>query len=262
MSPTGLPLVAAADEPYDSALESGFWPNRTAGRRTSPGRNPAGQQDLPAVSPSSHPARPDTALAADDRLLVDSCLAGMPGGWESFVRRFSGLFAYVATRAASQRGTTLPAGDRDDLVAEILLECLRNDAAVLRSFAGRSSLPTFLTVIARRVAVRQLVRAAATPRATGSVPQSAAPDDAARIADREHLESLLGGLDGEDARLVRLHHFDALSYGEISRLTGMPLNSIGPALSRAREKIRTLQAHCDRGGGPITTEGSARSTGS
>jgi len=37
---------------------------------------------------------------------------------------------------------------------------------------------------------------------------------------------------------VRLHHLEARSYDEISRLTGMPLNSIGPALSRARQKMR------------------------
>jgi DNA-directed RNA polymerase specialized sigma24 family protein len=37
---------------------------------------------------------------------------------------------------------------------------------------------------------------------------------------------------------VRLHHLEARSYGEISRITGMPLGSIGPALSRAREKMK------------------------
>jgi RNA polymerase sigma-70 factor (ECF subfamily) len=202
---------------------------------------------MTAVSISPHPTRVTTALAAEDRLLIAACLASQPGAWESFVGRFSGLFAHVAARAAAQRGSPIAAGDRDDLVAEILLECLRNDAAVLRSFAGRSSLPTFLTVIARRVAVRHLGRGA---------------DETTLIANREQVETLLGRLDGAEAQLLRLHHLEARSYGEISRLTGMPLGSIGPALSRAREKLRALQAHCDRDGGPITTDGSARSTGS
>lgn len=214
------------------------------------------------MSTSPHPARVPTALAAEDRLLLDACLAGTPGAWESFVSRFSGLFAHVAAGAAAQRGSALPGGDREDIVADILLECLRNDAAVLRSFAGRSSLPTFLTVIARRVAVRQLCRAAAASRTAAATPRDAAPDDTARIADREQVEALLGRLDDAEARLLRLHHIEARSYGEISRLTGMPLGSIGPALSRAREKLRDLRAHGARAGGPSTTDGSARSTGS
>jgi DNA-directed RNA polymerase specialized sigma24 family protein len=49
---------------------------------------------------------------------------------------------------------------------------------------------------------------------------------------------MLSGLDETEARLVRLHHLEARSYGEISRLTGMPLGSIGPALARARQKMK------------------------
>ncbi|MGI9177344.1 MAG: RNA polymerase sigma factor [Pirellulales bacterium] len=187
-------------------------------------------------------------LTVEDRHLLDACLAGTRSGWEAFIARFAGLFAYVAAQTARQRGFALSASDRDDAVAEILLECLRNDTAVLRGFAGRSSLPTYLTVIARRVAVRHIL---AAPRlATGPVAEGrshghpahrAAEDDrdeAARLADRQHVESLLGVLDHDEARLVRLHHLEERSYGEINHLTGMPLGSIGPALSRAREKMR------------------------
>jgi RNA polymerase sigma factor (sigma-70 family) len=71
------------------------------------------------------------------------------------------------------------------------------------------------------------VEAAATPRS-----------DLARAVDREHVESLLQRLDTDEAKLVRLHHLEGRSYGEISRLTGMPLGSIGPALSRAKAKMR------------------------
>jgi RNA polymerase sigma-70 factor (ECF subfamily) len=187
-------------------------------------------------------------LAVEDRRLLDACIAGTRGGWEAFLERFAGLFAYVAVRTARQRGITMAAGERDDAVAEILLECLRNDAAVLRGFAGRSSLPTYLTVIARRVTVRRLLNglpptptrpAETRSHFSGSVADGR--DEAARIADREHVESLLGVLERDEARLIRLHHLEQRSYGEISHLTGMPLGSIGPALSRAREKMRRAE---------------------
>jgi RNA polymerase sigma factor (sigma-70 family) len=63
-------------------------------------------------------------------------------------------------------------------------------------------------------------------------------DETERTVNREEVEALLAHLADDEARLVRLHHLEARSYGEISRITGMPLGSIGPALSRAREKMK------------------------
>lgn len=185
-----------------------------------------------------------TALTAADRDLVTACLAGAPGAWDAFLARFAGLLAHVVTRTAARRGLALSPHDRDDLVAETILACLRDNAAVLRRFAGRASLPTYLTVIARRVAVRALRRrhAAGVPAAAASPAESPAPgDQVARFADREEVERLLARLDERDALLLRLHHLQGLSYGEIARVTNMPLGSIGPALSRAKARLRGLR---------------------
>jgi RNA polymerase sigma-70 factor (ECF subfamily) len=191
---------------------------------------------------TSQPA-PRAATWADDQALIDACLVGADGAWESFVKRYGGLFGFVASASARQRGLPLAANDRDDLIADVLVECLRDDAAALRSFAGRSSLATYLVVIARRVIARRLAidaKAAGVRSAASRTkrPDIMLPDEATRTADREHVERLLADLSHEEARLIRLHHLEHRSYGEISHLTGMPLNSIGPALSRAREKMR------------------------
>jgi len=177
---------------------------------------------------------------SSDAALVRDCLAGAPGAWDAFVARFAGLFRHVVDRTCSQRRLELSAADRDDVVAEILVELLKGDAAVLRAFAGRASLPTYLTVIARRTAVRMMKRHDPPPAAPApvAVPAGAAPDQERRRADREEIERLLARLDAADARLIRLHHLEGRSYGEISRITGLPLGSIGPALSRARRKMR------------------------
>ena len=189
------------------------------------------------TAPESRRADPPAPLTPEDARLVQACLDREAGAWDAFVDRFAGLFFWIVDRTAAQRQLPLAAADRDDLVAGIFLECLRDDAAVLRSFAGRASLPTFLTVVARRVAVRGLLRTLDAAR--GGLDADPAVDDAtARIADHEQVEVLLGRLDAAEAQLVRLHHLEALSYGEISRLTGMPLGSIGPALSKARAKMR------------------------
>jgi RNA polymerase sigma-70 factor, ECF subfamily len=177
---------------------------------------------------------------------VEECLASAPGAWDKFVERFGGLLAHVVDRTGQQRHVSLSLADRDDLIAEVFVELLRNEAAALRSFAGRASLPTYLTVIARRVVVRVLFRSAGAGR--GGRPAAAEPvdriiqqgDAETRIAEREEVEQMLGRLEEPEASLVRLHHLESRSYGEISRITGMPLGSIGPALSKARQKMQTL----------------------
>ena len=177
----------------------------------------------------------------EDAALVRDCLRGAPGAWDRFVERFAGLFHHVVDRTCSQRRLALSAADRDDVVAEILVEVLKADAAVLRGFASRSSLATYLAVIGRRTAVRMISHADATvvpidrPR---SVEEAADRHAEHRRADREEIEGLMDRLEPDEARLIRLHHLEARSYGEISRLTGLPLGSIGPALSRARQKMR------------------------
>jgi len=177
---------------------------------------------------------------SSDAALVQDCLAGKPGSWDAFVARFAGLFRHVVERTCSQRRLDLSAADVDDVVAEILVELLKGDAAVLRAFAGRASVPTYLTVIARRTAVRTVLRHAAPASRAESAERVAdrTDDDSRRRDDRERIEALLGTLDAADARLVRLHHLEGRSYGEISRITGLPLGSIGPALSRARRRMR------------------------
>lgn len=177
----------------------------------------------------------------EDAALVQDCLQGAPGAWDRFVDRFAGLFQHMVDRTCSQRRLALSAADCDDVIAEILVEILKENAAVLRGFAGRSSLATYLAVIARRTAVRMLSQAGANVvRVDLPVAVAAVADRHAdhRRADREEIEGLMGCLEPDEARLIRLHHLEARSYGEISRLTGLPLGSIGPALSRARQKMR------------------------
>jgi len=195
-------------------------------------------------SPSGGEA-PAAVFTPEDRELVQACLQGQSVAWDTFVTRFIGLLAFVVDRTAAQRQMVLTTADREDLLGDILLEVLHHNAAVLRSFAGRSSLATYLAVVARRVAVRGMTRLAEKnrgrrPLADGHDPAHPVDgdDDQGRLADREQLERMLGGLDEIEARLVRLHHLESRSYGEISRLTGMPLGSIGPTLARARQKMK------------------------
>jgi RNA polymerase sigma-70 factor (ECF subfamily) len=184
------------------------------------------------------------ALSDIDRSLLDRCLAQKPRAWEDFVDRFTGLIIHVVNHTARCRSIMLSSADREDLTADVLLNIVQNDFAVLRHFRGNSSLATYLTVVARRVVVRKLV-GSRTATALGDAADAAAVEPGAeqRITDRDEVQSLMEQLDQSEADVVRMYHLEGKTYQEISRTTGVPTNSVGPLLSRARTKLRNAGAH-------------------
>jgi RNA polymerase sigma-70 factor (ECF subfamily) len=184
-------------------------------------------------------------LSEIDRNLLERCLQRKPRAWEDFVDRFMGLFIHVANHTARARSVRLTPTDRDDLCAEVFLTALKNDFAVLRNFRGKSSLATYLTVVARRVVVKELLARMVTSRlAEGNGAHSAQgvpdphPTAEQQLVDQEEVQRLLSSLQGAEADIVRMYHLEGKSYQEISLAVGVPENSIGPVLSRARSKMR------------------------
>ena len=181
------------------------------------------------------------SLSDIDRDLLDECLARKDESWNKFVDRFMGLVVHVVNHAAQSRSIRLTSEDRDDLVGEVLLAVVKDDFAILRRFRGGSSLATYLTVIARRVVVRELLRRKSAARLVDNIAPDtteASSEAEHRLDDRDQIERLLDELDGSEERVVRMYHLDGKSYEEISRAIGVSENSIGPTLSRARRKMR------------------------
>lgn len=184
------------------------------------------------------------ALTPLDRDLLRRCLEHKAGAWNDFVDRFLGLVYHVIHHTAHLRSAPLKAEDIEDLAAEVLLQIVAGDYAVLRQFRGESSLSAYLTVIARRICVHELARRSAAREVQ---PQTAPEandqeiEDAPRGSGIEHLEEverLLSKLPAKERSVVRLHYIEGRSYEEISTELNIPVNSIGPILSRARKKLR------------------------
>jgi RNA polymerase sigma-70 factor, ECF subfamily len=182
------------------------------------------------------------ALSDIDRQLLQRCLARQPHAWEDFVDRFLGLVVHVIHHTSTARSIAISQHDLEDLASEVFMAILADDYAALRLFRGQSSLATYLTVISRRVVVKELLKRRIVPNQAEAgdmqqVEDHAHPADE-RLANHEEVHRLLGELDGEEADIVRLYYLDGKSYHEISRETGVPENTIGPVLSRARAKMR------------------------
>lgn len=206
-------------------------------------RRPTKSRSATRVQP--RPARGKTvALSELDRNLLKRCLSHAPRAWEDFVDRFLGLIIHVVNHSAQSRSIRLAEEDREDLAADVFTAIVSDDMAVLRRFRGESSLATYLTVIARRVIIRELLQrktpAMLNDMADVAADQGASPEE--RIDSREDIERLLRTLHGPEADIVRMYHLEGKSYREISTRIGMPENSIGPTLSRARAKLREATA--------------------
>ncbi len=187
------------------------------------------------------------AFTEIDRRLLERCLGRKPRAWEDFVDRFMGLVIHVINFTAQSRSIRLSPEDRDDLAADVFLAIVEDDFAILRHFRGESSLATYLTVVARRIVVREMLSRKA-PASLGDGANHLADANGngngdyrgveQRIIDREEVERLLEELEGDEAEIVRLYHLEGLSYREISQKTRIAENTIGPMLSRARAKMR------------------------
>ena len=179
------------------------------------------------------------ALSEIDRNLLKRCLHQKPRAWEDFVDRFMGLIVHVVDHTARARSMRLTSEDRDDLCAEVFLNIIKDDFGILRRFRGQSSLATYLTVIARRIVVKQILqRKTASSLGDAALESATGNTQEERIEDQEEVERLLNVLPATEAQVVRMYHIEGKSYFEISVAVGMSENSIGPLLSRARNRMR------------------------
>jgi RNA polymerase sigma-70 factor, ECF subfamily len=180
-----------------------------------------------------------------DRDLLRRCLNKEPGSWNDFVDRFLSLIYHVIGYTAHLRSVRLGPEDVEDIAAEVLLKIVANNFRVLREFRGEASLATYLTVVARRICIQELVkrqkRREAAARGDLLVPAAELEEEPAAqkgVESLEEVEKLLKRLSGKEREIVRLYYLEARTYEEISTETEVPVNTIGAVLSRARKKLR------------------------
>jgi RNA polymerase sigma-70 factor, ECF subfamily len=182
-----------------------------------------------------------------DNKLIDRCLRRESGAWNDFVDRYMGLIYHVIQHVAYARSRQLSSEDVEDIAAEILLKIVDGDYAVLKKFKRISSLPTYLTVIARRICVKQLIKRQREEVLGHANAHRASVDDGASgeveaILSADEVERMLEDLSDREAEIIRLYHLKFMNYREIGKQLGLPENSVGPILAKARRKLREAAA--------------------
>jgi len=177
-----------------------------------------------------------------DRQLIDRCLGKEPGAWNDFVDRYLGLIYHVIHHVAHSRSRLLSEADTEDIAAEVLLAIVDDDYDVLRKYKGLSSLPTYLTVIARRICVKEIIRRQREAELGHANAHRETVSDlsgeAEAIATAEEVERILDELPEKEAEVVRLYHLKYMNYRQIGKQLGISENSVGPILAKARKRMR------------------------
>ncbi|MBE6426711.1 MAG: sigma-70 family RNA polymerase sigma factor [Planctomycetaceae bacterium] len=184
------------------------------------------------------------ALSEFDRNLLDRCLQKQPQAWNEFVDRFAGLISFVVRSVCQDRGLSLDLAAQEDLIQEVFVVILSENFVVLRRFRGNCSLAAYLTVIARRVVVRVILQKYVQQPAAGTldgleeaaVEEAAAPEEL--IENMDEVLFLISRLPEREAKIVKMYHLEQRSYAEIAESLSIPVNTVGPTLSRAREVMR------------------------
>jgi RNA polymerase sigma-70 factor (ECF subfamily) len=160
--------------------------------------------------------------------LVKACAAGDPNAWQLFVERHQSWIVAVARRCLPGAESEAP-----DVASEVLRQLLEKDRALLRGFRPPYNLRAWLAVLTRRAAARLLRKRRPVPAPPAD---AAAPEE----ADMPPVDSLLAELPLEDRLILRLYYGEGASYEEISRIVGVPVNTIGKRKFRALQALREI----------------------
>jgi RNA polymerase sigma factor (sigma-70 family) len=169
-------------------------------------------------------------------------LSGDRGAWEAFVDRYAGLIYSAVRRTvgrAAESGATI---DARDVGQDVFVKLVAKDFAALRRFnPAKSSLPTYLTVIAHNVAVDHLRRARSRPATvplTDPAAQEAPAPTTPASASPKPVELPAGVLTPRQEVVLRLLLDEGMSVSEVAETLGVEAQTIRSTRHKAITRMR------------------------
>ena len=179
----------------------------------------------------------DPMRSSDDLELLRRLVDRRPEALSELYDRFSPLLLAIARRIL---GST---ADAEEILQETFLQAW-NQAE--RYDSGRSSVSTWLVLIARSRALDRLRQRVSRDRVAAAVEaEPAAPDASGRSDEhvliqerRKRVRSALAGLPVEQKQVMELAFFEGLSQTEIAERTETPLGTVKTRALLAMKKLR------------------------
>jgi RNA polymerase sigma-70 factor, ECF subfamily len=181
----------------------------------------------------------------DDLLLLRRCLQADPGGWDQFVRRFNPSLEGVIRLTFLRTLSFIPESDVENVVQDLYLRLYENSFRRLRSFQSRCPLRLWLRSLAVRHTLNHLrsesLRGRWKSPSFDDLPLEAPPlEDPDRREEAARLSLLLDDLPPLSRAALKMFYFDGLAYRVIAAALGVPVQTLGSIISRARDRLREL----------------------
>src|SRR5688572_2301485 len=97
-------------------------------------------------------------LTEIDRQFLKDIRGNVRGAWQRLVDRYLSLVVMVVETIAENWSIALRPQRRDELVTLVFASLRQDRFAVLSQFSGNSNLATYVTVVARRLAGKELAQ--------------------------------------------------------------------------------------------------------
>lgn len=190
--------------------------------------------------------------------LLQGCIAGDDRAWAELIRQYGRLIRYLLRETLAPYGLARSEQDIDDLVGDFFAGLLADDRRLLRGIRESGSLKSYLAVAARRRAIDFLrARRNAPLSLDGMRPDDSAvlgagqqalaiaakeresrEDDRAPVVPSEAVARILATLPEKERDLVCYCYLENLSHRDAAVRAGVAVNSVGPMLYRALQKLQ------------------------
>ncbi|MBK8974822.1 MAG: sigma-70 family RNA polymerase sigma factor [Planctomycetes bacterium] len=176
-----------------------------------------------------------------DRALVAAALRGELPAIEELAYRLRCVPRIVSAWNV-RLGRPLDAHDLEDLAQDVTVVVLRK----LGDYAGRAPFEAWVCRICRLELLngvrRKLRRRVAIDVATDELPAVAGPESDAAIADAELLHGALERVGGVEAEMIRIKHFEGLTFEEIGARLGLSANTAKTRYYRGMVRLESILA--------------------
>lgn len=181
----------------------------------------------------------------DTRGIIRRLIADDHNAWCELVDSYSGLLMGLARNAFGRHGRHASRHDVEDAVTAVWRDLLANDKRLLHNCLARGEILPLLHTLVRNRCVDMMRRRGSDPcvqmdrENTPDIPAPAEVHEEEPPGDTE-ISLALDSLPLKERSCIKLFFLQDRSYKEISELTGIPVNSIGPTIRRALDKMRKV----------------------
>jgi RNA polymerase sigma-70 factor (ECF subfamily) len=199
-----------------------------------------------------------TAPAPDqtgEQALLQRCLEGDSSAWEEFLGRYRPLIERAVRFTFLRCVFRIPHADVENVVQELLARLYERNCRRLRTYQGRCPFAAWLKSLAVRITLNTIRDEKRRGRFGGGEMEDLGLQPAAEEPDRcapeereeiRRLDAVLDSLGPLQKTVLKMFYYDGLSYRQISATLGIPVQTLGSLITRARARLRDLMGGVQR----------------